>query len=453
MQQGWALLGLVGLLSSCAAAPAASPQPPPPAPVTAPQAGTPSLDSAAPGTSDPSVQAPAEPEAAPSEPAARDEFRARPRVDPAGPKAQNSLRGNSIGFPAISPPNDASPARELRLHFLDVGQGDSTLVECPGGEFILVDGGSGIQSSSKPARARAHLLRALTEQPKVDTVIVSHPDRDHYNALPYLLDGVAVGNVHVVGPADEYSGSFVGWLAGIPNENKARITDDHHDPKDSPSVEIPCGGATIHVLSVAAREAGDRSPKNSLSMVLLVSYEDFDAILTADATTVTEKRILGRYPHWWLDVELLKLGHHGSSTTSTSADWARATAPEVVVVSSGFENSHGHPRRFVVERTEATAERSSPHPFRWYHTQTQPEDVPAYAKAIYGTGSSGTIVVGSDGTSYWVEQEKSGTPSAVATGTGCCVTCSAGQPCGDSCIAATSTCSKPAGCACAAPQQ
>src|SRR5690606_37904313 len=111
---------------------AASPQPPPPAPVTAPQAGTPSLDSAEPGASDPSVQAPAEPEAAPSEPAARDEFRAKPRVDPAGPKAQKSLRGNSVGFPAVSPTTDASPPRELRLHFLDVGQGDSTLVECPG---------------------------------------------------------------------------------------------------------------------------------------------------------------------------------------------------------------------------------------------------------------------------------------------------------------------------------
>jgi len=377
---------------------ASSPSPPP--------AASPSEEPAPPA---PTEAAPAEEGPSPSD--KRDNFKAAPKEPPAGEavpkeKKKGSLGGNTFGFPGVRPVLAQPAAQQLRLHFLDVGQGDSTLIECPGGERILVDGGSGIAASASPEGARDHLRGVLGNSMSIDMVVVSHPDRDHYNALPYLLEGVQVGHVQVVGAAGEYSGSFVTWLAAIPSSRKTRITAESHDPLDTPNATMDCGPATVHVLSVSARGTPDNSPKNSLSMTLMVSYRDFDAILTADATFVTEKKILGRYPSWWLDAELLKIGHHGSSTTSTSPDWVTATAPDIAVVSSGFDNSHGHPRQTVVAAVATKTGTAAAHAFRWYRSQTQPEEVADYKEAIYGTGTSGTIVVGSNGSDYWVEQER-----------------------------------------------
>lgn len=407
MDLPWTIVGLVAV-TACGGSASPPTAPEAPAPVApAPAAPT----SAVPPSEEPASSPPIEPAPAENSPPPdekRDHFKATPKGPPSSRAAPGVYDGgpcrNALGFPGIGSVLAQPAGQQLRLHFLDVGQGDSTLIECPGGQLILVDGGSGISASSQPQGARDHLRRVIGSAMKLDLVLVSHPDRDHYNALPYLLEGIDFGRIQLVGPAGEYSGGFVTWLAGVPAAKKKRLTAEAHDPMGSPSVD--CGEASIHVLSVAARGTPDNSPKNSLSMTLMVSHGDFDAILTADATFVTEKKILGWYPAWWLDVELLKLGHHGSSTTSSSDDWVRTTAPDVAVVSSGHDNEHGHPRKVVVERAATKTGSAGSHAFRWYKSQTESEDLSDYREAIYGTGTSGTIVVASNGSDYWVERER-----------------------------------------------
>ena len=90
-----------------------------------------------------------------------------------------------------------------------------------------------------------------------------------------------------------------------------------------------CGDADVFIL--AADIQASRSPKNARSIVVLISYGDFDVMLMGDATFDTEDAILERYPEDWLDVEVLKIGHHGSSTTSTSLDWAETVQPKLAV--------------------------------------------------------------------------------------------------------------------------
>ena len=126
-------------------------------------------------------------------------------------------------------------------------------------------------------------------------------------------------------------------------------------------------------------------------------------MLTGDATTVTENFILNRFPDWFLPCEVLKIGHHGSSTTSTSATWADALTPVTAVASCGFTNAHGHPRKVVIDRLTPHTDDADPvHDFRWYTSRRIFEDRANFTESVYSTGTNGRIVISTDGASFSV---------------------------------------------------
>ncbi len=84
----------------------------------------------------------------------------------------------------------------------------------------------------------------------------------------------------------------------------------------------------------------------------MIRYGNFEAMLTGDATHATENTILDRYTDTFLDIDMLKIGHHGSLATSTSAAWADTLSPEISVVSSGTRSRYGHPRFEVIDRLD-----------------------------------------------------------------------------------------------------
>lgn len=372
-------------LSACGGAPPS----PSPSPALAPAPSP----ASAPAPSPASAPAPEAPHT--------EEFKAKPKKPPEGA----SLRSPHLGMAPVVLGQPASG--RLKVHFIDVGQGDSTLVECPGGARILVDGGSGISASSRPEEAATYLHEALGASMSLDAVIVTHPDRDHYNALPFLLDGVSFDRLWLVGRLEAYnSPSFKTWLDAVPAAKKKWIRTETRDPQGQPNADLDCGSADVFMLSAAATGPNASWASNTSSMVLMISHGDFDVTLTGDATVETEDKITGAYDAWWLDVEVLKIGHHGSSTTSTSVAWLDAVKPEIATVSSGHENEHGHPRKIVVDRVAQHTSSADPHAFRWYKSQRAHEDLPSYREAIYGTGASGHIVIESDGQSYWVTRSK-----------------------------------------------
>ena len=287
---------------------------------------------------------------------------------------------------------------QLRFTFIDVGQGDSALIECPNGRHILVDAGS--TTDPQEEEIRAYLLDRLGEdQPVIDTLVITHPDKDHYSLIPDMLEDVEIGRLYRVGTVKDYtSKDFKTWLNAFPKEKTTVLKADDFDPKETPNADIDCGAAKIWVLAASVKAT--KSPSNAKSIVLMIRYGDFEGVLTGDATFDTEKAILARYDQTWLDVDLLKLGHHGSRATSTSQKWVDTLKPEYAVVSAGYENSYGHPQQEVIDRVAGATIDAPAHAMRTvtgtkgsykYH------DDPDYKEAIYATNVDGNIVVTTSG--------------------------------------------------------
>jgi competence protein ComEC len=314
----------------------------------------------------------------------------------------------------------SGPVRQvgtLEIHFIAVGQGDSTLIRCPGGEHILVDCGSSADIDA-PA-VRDYLLAHLEPDPVIDLLIVTHPDVDHYNLLPFVLEGVRVDHLAYAGDFEEYDAGRVladgsrgepvsGWLDGLAaTRDSTRLREPDFDPLENESDLCDCGDASIFVLAadIPTSRSGSNFVKNARSIVVLVRHGDFEAMLTGDATFDTEEAILDRYGED-LEVEVLKLGHHGSRSTSSSTDWIRATSPEVAIASAALRNRYGHPSATVIRRAARYTGLTTGHFLRVWDGPDEPFNRTGYQESILCTGSNGNIVVTTDGTTYDVTWER-----------------------------------------------
>jgi competence protein ComEC len=291
----------------------------------------------------------------------------------------------------------------LAIHFIDVGQGDSTLIACPNGRNILVDIGS--VSEGDEDAIRDYILGQLDQTSRhIDDLVITHADTDHYNLIAEVLRGVDVGHIYRVGEIEDYRTKFQTWLRNVNPSKISILSENDYDPIPQPNVGLDCGDAKVWILAAAI--TATKSKKNAMSVVLMVRYGDFEVILTGDATRATEQVIMDRYPAGWLNVDVLKIGHHGSLSTSTGQDWADTLKPEVAVSSSAFQNGHGHPRKEVFERLDDHTKTTTPHLIRHavgkrpnYTFVTEQN----YSEAIYSTAVSGNVVVRSSGTGYTVE--------------------------------------------------
>ncbi len=309
----------------------------------------------------------------------------------------------------VAPSNANTPtAGQLELHFLDVEQGDCTLIRCPNGLTVLIDCGS-FGGSSISNRARDYLLNQLPGM-EIDIVVITHPDSDHYKLLPDVLNGFQIGKLLHVGVSDEHSVSNTDdWI-----ESLSAVTDiiESHelDPANMQSDIFDSGEVEFHII--AADVASSVSSKNARSIVFRVDLGDFEAILTGDATFDTEEQVVVGYDSTFLDVELLKIGHHGSSTTSTSAGWIEFLRPKAAVVSAGFNNRFDHPRKVVIDRVaNSTVEGAPEHFMRWgvrQQDRTDLQTISGYEEAIFNTASNGHIVVTTDGDKYKIKYGRPG---------------------------------------------
>lgn len=297
-------------------------------------------------------------------------------------------------------------ASDLSVYFVDVGQGDCTLVEWPNGTWSLID--CGTSSGADPREVRDYIHDKLGSSPRLVSVILTHSDSDHINFIPYILDGVRVDKVYYTGKITAYSKRVKSpdswplrgkwkqvsdWMRDFPR--KQRLSKSDVDPEGSDSDWFEKSRAKVYLIAAGVPEArSDISKTNALSIVLFIEYGKFNAMLTGDATTSTEEFITGKYSAGFLDTDLLKIGHHGSSTTSTSDEWARIVRPRISVSSNSYKNSHGHARWEVINRLAKYADSVSPtHRLRAYFKQSKPYTRSNYDKAIYTTGGNGNVVV------------------------------------------------------------
>jgi len=299
---------------------------------------------------------------------------------------------------AISWPTPAlTDDPRIEIHFIDVGQGDSTLVICPNGKTILVDAGS--SSGRSFELVRDYLIQQLDKHSRrVDTLIITHPDIDHYNLLADVLEDIPIGKIFMTGKKKDFMQSFRPWLTKYQAITKV-VASTYFDNKDHPNPSINCGQARVHILAASIKPTS--TVKNTWSIVLKISYDKFDVILTGDATKDTESVILERFPQEWLESEVLKMGHHGSRVTSTGQPWSDAVKPKIAIASAGEKNQYGHPSKEVIDRLAVytkddsaahsmiSATGKKPH-YQWH-------EVDNFTEAIYSTAASGNIVITSDG--------------------------------------------------------
>ncbi len=224
--------------------------------------------------------------------------------------------------------------RSADLHFLDVGQGDAILIRTPRGRWILVDTGP---------PSLGHLNRELLRLGvgRIDLLVLSHPDLDHIGGAAAVLRTFPVGAV--LDPGAIRGGRWrelleIAEARGVPWRRGAA------------GDRFRLGGARLAVISPgpAIAGTGPEAPPNDRSIVLHLQIGDFDALLTGDIPVEVERALLPSL----VDVELLKVAHHGSRT-STAPEFLQVVRPEIAVVQVGRRNRFGHPVPEVVDRLEA----------------------------------------------------------------------------------------------------
>ena len=277
-----------------------------------------------------------------------------------------------VGFAEVSA--RAGPG-VLRVTFLDVGQGDSAVIETPHGSVIVIDGGGLVGSPTDIGkRVLLPFLKARRLR-KVSLVVLSHPHPDHFGGLAAGLRGSQVAAVwdSGLGRKEGVKGGYQLWLSNMEFQHSVM----------TPLSEI-CGehvldGVRIEVLAPCPVFATDRSA-NDNSIVLRVSYGNRSVLFVGDAEHEEESELLRQEPRK-LSADVLKVGHHGSRT-STSPAFLAAVAPQVAVISCGVRNRFGHPYPTTLE----TLERARTHLFR--------------------TDRSGSVTIESDGARLTVETAK-----------------------------------------------
>lgn len=224
--------------------------------------------------------------------------------------------------------------KDLIVSFLNVGQGDSILIQSPGGGEMLVDGGPDRSVLRELPKVLGPLDRTL------DLVIETHPDKDHIAGLSDVLAQYQVAAF--MGPGIPNDTSYTKSLeSGVENEPGIAAIEARR------GMRIHLGGGAYADVLYPDRNV-DAVETNTGSIVLRVVYGETEFLLTGDSPTNVEDWLVSLDGEG-LRSDVLKAGHHGSRT-STSQKWIDAVNPDYVVISAGKGNSYGHPHEEVVQR-------------------------------------------------------------------------------------------------------
>ncbi|MBQ8510359.1 MAG: MBL fold metallo-hydrolase [Clostridia bacterium] len=246
---------------------------------------------------------------------------------------------------------------EIQVHVIDVGQGDSILIRSADGT-ILIDAGTNAAEDD---------LRAYLDACGVQTIdyfVCTHPHEDHIGGADMVINRYDVDTVLMM-PTESSTATVTRLLDAIEEQDVTLVT-----PELSESFRV--GQMAFTVL---APEAEMADSGNNASIVVKLMWGATSFLFTGDAEAEAERAILDRYPSWELKCDFLKLGHHGSYT-STCEEFLTAVSPTMVAISCGYDNDYGHPHREVLNRLAD-------------HGITE--------ENILRTDKSGTVVVASDG--------------------------------------------------------
>lgn len=222
---------------------------------------------------------------------------------------------------------------ELTVAFLDVGQGDAIYIEAPNGNQMLIDGGS---SSGALLRALGGVMPFWDRS--LDMVLATHPDQDHVGGLPAVIDRMQVLSV-VTTENTSGTGAYGAFEKAILEKNAGRIL------ARAGEQIILDEGVVLEILFPDRSVAGWDT--NTGSIVARLSYGDETFLFTGDSPLSIEQYLVAKKAGA-LQSTVLKLGHHGSRTSSSKV-FLSAVNPEYAIISAGKDNKYGHPHKEVTD--------------------------------------------------------------------------------------------------------
>jgi len=254
---------------------------------------------------------------------------------------------------------DSGRSPHLRIDFLDVGQGDSILVTSPSGVQLLVDAGRDTSVLRSLGKVMPFMDRFI------DVIVATHPDADHIGGFPRVLGRFEVAEI--IGLNSISESNIFQSFSKKSKEERAELLDARR------GMLIDLGSGVFAQILFPYKNMTITG--NDSSVVIKIIYKQIEVLLTADASIATEKHLISLEGDL-LESDILKLGHHGSKTSS-SQEFLEMVEPKIVIISAGFNNSYGHPHPEVIEKLEK------------------------YQIPFVETSKEGTITIFSDGKSFW----------------------------------------------------
>ncbi len=258
---------------------------------------------------------------------------------------------NSMMTQASVSKTEDEKAGIMEVHFIDVGQGDSTLITCEG-QSMLIDTGEAVEGTAIQNYLQKQKIK------KLDYLVLTHPDSDHIGGAPVIITKFNIDKV---------------FVSNFEKDNKTyqkliQALDNKHLKKTTPKVGAKYSLGTAEITILAPNDT--YTNPNDASIALLIQNGKNRFLFTGDAEEDAEQDILQN----GLDVsaDVYKAGHHGSKT-ATSEEFFEAVSPTSAVISCGEDNSYGHP-----------------------HAQTL-NTFRMNGVKVYRTDEEGTIIATSDG--------------------------------------------------------
>ncbi len=251
----------------------------------------------------------------------------------------------------------------LTVAFLNIGQGDSIFIEAPNGNQIVIDGGPDGSLLAELGKVMPFYDKSL------DMIVVTNPDKDHYAGFIDVMNQYKVGAVLEPG-----THSATPTYALFQQTAKEHTIPELVAKKGMRFVLDAKRGIYLEILFPDQDVSNWKS--NDGSTVAKLVYGETSILLTGDSTTRTEGIVMRDFTEAQLQSDILKVGHHGSKTSSSEA-FVKAVAPELAVISAGYNNSYGLPKQEILDRLKKM-------------------NVPTLV-----TYQEGTIIMQSDGKTFW----------------------------------------------------
>lgn len=250
----------------------------------------------------------------------------------------------------------------LTVHYVDVGQGDAALVVAPDGTAMLIDAGPNSAEDELSGYIDALGIKRFTY------VVFTHPHEDHIGGGDMIMRDYEVGTV-IMPSAVSTTATFERLIDAI-DASGARAICANDVVGMTYTLGSDIGAPEFTILAPGANEYDDL---NNSSVVLRLDYGGSSFLFTGDAEKESERDQLAAFGEAELRCDVLKVGHHGSSS-STTREYLDAVSPRAAVISCAKINDYGHPHRETLDKLEGAGAKT------------------------YITGEIGTVVFRSDGT-------------------------------------------------------